>query len=91
VTCTKPRRRGAVKCKVSFVASRSSRLLVARLMRGDDVYASATRRVRPGRAGSVPLRARRTIRPGRYVLVLSFVDTDGPATRVTQPVTVAGH
>jgi hypothetical protein len=92
VTC-KPgkKKKGQVKvtCTVRFTAGSSSRVLAGRLMQGKRTYASGRRLVRAGKHGSLQLRARGRIRPGRYTLVLSFADPAGAASVVTQQVNVA--
>ena len=77
-----------VTCTVRFVAAKSTRSLVGRLVHGKRVYASARRRVRPGGGGSLHLHARRRIQAGHYTLVLTFLDAHRRPTVIRQPVTV---
>jgi parallel beta-helix repeat protein len=82
------RRKAGVVCKASFKARRGSRRLTGRLIRDDGSYAKGTRRVRPGRRGTLALRARKRPRAGRYMLVLAFSDARGRATVVRKAVRV---
>jgi hypothetical protein len=91
VTCKPGKaKRGKVKvtCKVSFTAAGSSRVVRARLSRGSHVYAGGRRNVHGGAKASVRLSARRTMRAGRYRLLLTFVDGHGRQTVISQRVTV---
>jgi hypothetical protein len=91
VTCKPGKvKRGKVKvtCKVAFTAASSSRAVRARLSRGSRVYADGRRAVRGGASGRVRLHARRGLRPGRYRLLLTFVDGHGRRTVITQRVRV---
>ena len=82
------RRKAGVVCKAGFKARRSSRRVTGRLIRDDDSYANGARRVRPGRRGTLALRARKRPRAGRYTLVLAFSDARGRDTVVRKAVRV---
>jgi parallel beta-helix repeat protein len=81
-------RKAGVVCKAGFKARRSSRRVTGRLIRDDDSYAKGARRVRPGRRGTLALRAPRRPSAGRYTLVLAFSDARGRATVVRKAVRV---
>jgi large repetitive protein len=82
------RRKAGVVCKVGYKARRGSRRVAGRLIRDDGSYAKGSRRVRPGRRGTLALRARKRPKAGRYTLVLSFSDARGRATVVRKAVRV---
>jgi hypothetical protein len=73
---------------VQFTAGQASRRVSARLVRGTKVYASGRRAVRRNGSGSVRLRARRRVVPGRYTLILTFLNRRGGPTVIVQRVTV---
>jgi parallel beta-helix repeat protein len=90
LTC-RPRRAARARarvCKVRFRAGATSRRVTARLVRGGRVFASGSRTVKPGRRSNLAMRARRRIRPGRYTLLLTFVDAGGGSSLVRQAVRV---
>lgn len=91
VTCTagKPKR-GKVKvtCVVRFRAGSSSLRVQAQLLRGDRIYASGSRAVRPRARGNLSLHAGRRLARGNYTLRLAFVDVKGGETVIRQRVRV---
>jgi parallel beta-helix repeat protein len=84
----KRRGRTRVVCRAPYRAKRTSRRVTGHLVRDDSSVARGTRRVRGGRRGSLPLRARRRLASGRYMLVLSFRDARRRETVVRRNVRV---
>jgi parallel beta-helix repeat protein len=81
------RGRAKVVCRVPYRAKRSSRRVTGSLVRNGRPVARGTRRVRGGRRGKLPLRARGRL-AGRYMLVLSFRDARRRETVVRRTVRV---
>jgi parallel beta-helix repeat protein len=82
------RGRTRVVCRAPYRAKRTSRRVTGHLVRDDRALARGTRRVRGGRRGTLPMRARRRLASGRYMLVLSFRDARRRETVVRRTVRV---
>jgi parallel beta-helix repeat protein len=101
VTCKRPRpvaagrkaRRKAARkakrtCRLSYRARGGSRRVTGRLIHDDAFVARGASKVRSGRRGVLALRARKHLRTGRYLLVLTFEDARGRPTVVRKNVRV---
>jgi hypothetical protein len=74
-----------VTCTVRFLSTAARASVRARLVRASTVYATTRRVVRRGRV-SIALHARTHLRRGRYTLLLTFVDSKGRATTLSERV-----